>query len=298
MNTLNNCPVCNASQNSPFLSGIDYTVSNETFNIVECNECSFRFTNPIPTEDKIGEYYKSEDYISHSGTKKGIVNRLYHIVRNYTLKKKFQLISKHAKNKSLLDIGCGTGDFLNYVNQNGWDVNGLEPDADARNLCKTNHGIDVTSTEELHNLKNESVDIITMWHVLEHVYNLNKDVEKIKSLLKKDGTLFVAVPNCASHDAQKYKEYWAAYDLPIHLYHFRPNDISNLFKKVDMEVVDVLPMKFDSYYVSLLSEKYKSGNKGFSFGNLVRGFFSGLSSNMKAKKGEYSSQTYVIKHKK
>lgn len=297
MNILSNCPVCNSTQFTHFLSGVDYTVSNETFNIVACNSCSFRFTNPIPTENKIGAYYKSEDYISHSGTKKGIVNRLYHVVRNYTLKKKFQLVNKHAKGKSLLDIGCGTGDFLNYVNQQGWQVNGLEPDNDARKLCKTNHGIDTVSTDELHNLKNESVDVITMWHVLEHVYNLNKDVEKIKGVLKKDGTLFVAVPNCSSHDAKKYGEFWAAYDLPIHLYHFRPNNIKQLFAKYDMEVIDVLPMKFDSYYVSLLSEKYKSGNKGFSLGNLINGFFAGLISNIKAKKGEYSSQIYVIKHK-
>lgn len=296
MNTLSNCPVCSSSQFSPFLSCVDYTVSNETFNIVECNSCSFRFTNPIPTEDKIGEYYKSEDYISHSGTKKGIVNRLYHLVRNYTLKQKFKLVNKHAKGKTLLDIGCGTGDFLNYLKQQGWNVNGLEPDEDARNLCKTSHGIDTVSTSELHNLENESVDIITMWHVLEHVYNLNKDLEKIKSVLKKDGTLFVAVPNCSSYDAKKYKEYWAAYDLPIHLYHFRPNNIKELFAKYNMEVVDMLPMKFDSYYVSLLSEKYKSGNKGFSLGNLIKGFLTGLNSNLKAKKGKYSSQIYVIKH--
>lgn len=296
MNNISNCPICDSQKSHHFITCKDYTVSNEDFKIVECDSCNFRYTNPIPTEDKIGEYYKSEDYISHSGTKKGIVNWLYHKVRNHTLKKKYQLVSKHAKENSLLDIGCGTGDFLGYVNQKGWQVKGLEPDGDARALGEKNHGISIQSTEELHQLPNESYGAITMWHVLEHVYHLNKDVEKIKSLLKKDGTLFVAVPNCSSADAQKYGEYWAAYDVPIHLYHFRPQNIKDLFAKYNMEVTDILPMKFDSYYVSLLSEKYKRGNKGFSIGALFSGFFSGLSSNMKAKGNKYSSQIYVIKH--
>lgn len=297
MNQISTCPICENTKHKHFLSGVDYTVSNETFNIVECESCSFRFTNPIPTEDKIGAYYKSEDYISHSGTKKGVVNWLYHQVRNYTLKQKFKLVSKHAKNNSLLDIGCGTGDFLGFVHNKGWNVKGLEPDPDAKAIGEKKYGISIDSTSELHNVPQNSYDAISMWHVLEHVYELNKDVAKIKDILKPDGTLFVAVPNCSSADAEKYGKFWAAYDLPIHLYHFRPDNIKQLFAKYDMEVTEILPMKFDSFYVSLLSEKYKSGNKGFSIGALFKGFFSGLSSNMKAKGNKYSSQIYVIKHK-
>jgi len=298
MNSLPNCPICSGASYQPFLKGKDFTYSQEYFNIVECETCSFRFTNPIPKEEDIHEYYKSEDYVSHTRTKKGLINTLYHWVRSYTLQQKYKLINSHAKNPSLLDIGCGTGDFLKHTSDHKWKVMGLEPGEEARAYCKQEQGLDVSSPEKLHDLESNSFNVITMWHVLEHVYHLKKDVEKIKEVLQKDGTLFVAVPNCSSHDAKKYKEFWAAYDLPIHLYHFRPANIKQLFDRVDMEVVKILPMKFDSYYVSLLSEKYRSGKDGIGLGALVNGTLTGFVSNMKAKEGQYSSQIYVIKHKK
>lgn len=298
MNSLSNCPICSAPSYKAFLKGKDFTYSQEYFDIVECESCSFRFTNPIPKEEDIHEYYKSEDYVSHTRTKKGLINTLYHWVRSYTLQQKYKLINSYSANPSLLDIGCGTGDFLKHTSDQQWKVMGLEPGEEARAYCEQEQGLDVSSPEKLHDLESNSFNVITMWHVLEHVYHLRKDVEKIKEVLQEDGTLFVAVPNCNSNDAKKYGEFWAAYDLPIHLYHFRPDNIKQLFESVDMEVVKILPMKFDSYYVSLLSEKYKSGKNSIGLGALINGAISGLVSNMKAKEGEYSSQIYVIKHKK
>lgn len=290
MNEIKECPICSHSEFTPFLKAVDYTVSNETFSIVACNNCGFHFTNPIPTIEKIGDYYKSENYISHSSTNKGLINKLYQAVRKRTLKQKVKLVKRLAKGNTILDIGAGTGHFLNACKTAGLNTLGLEPDTDARQFAKENFGVELQSTDQLHHLKDESKDIITMWHVLEHVYELRKDVEKISAVLKKDGTLIVAVPNRNSDDAKRYREFWAAYDLPIHLYHFVPTDIETLFGQFDMELKEILPMKFDSYYVSMLSEKYKGGN-------IVKAFFNGWRSNLKAKEGSYSSQIYILQKK-
>lgn len=297
MNQLKECPLCKSEKLNHFLTSKNFRINFKKFDIVECDNCSFRFTNPIPKEEDLGEYYASENYISHTETKKGVVNFLFHVVRKYTLNKKYRLINKYANDKILLDVGCGSGRFLANVKNKGWEVNGTEPDETSRDFCKTEHGIEVVSSGDLHTLKENSAGIITMWHVLEHVYHLNEDVAKMKSILKPDGTMFVAVPNCASYDAKKYKEFWSAYDLPIHLYHFRPQNIKQLFDNHDMKVIKILPMVFDSYWISLESEKYKAGKKGFNIPILIKGFWFGLVSNLKAKKGQYSSQIYVIKHK-
>jgi len=298
MNQISTCPICNSANSSEFLKAKDYTVSKEIFTIVECTDCSFRYTNPIPSEENIGEYYKNEEYISHSGTKKGIVPKIYHQVRKITQKSKLKLITKNSEGKNLLDIGCGTGDFLNFMKQNNYETIGLEPDGEVRDLVKKNHGIDTFDITELHNLPDNSRDVITMWHVLEHVYHLQRDLKKIASVLKENGTLFVAVPNCDSHDAKKYKEFWAAYDLPIHLYHYRADNMRQLMEQHGLEVVKIKPMKFDSYYISLWSERNKDGNSSFSVKNLIKGFYNGFISNIKANNEGHSSSIYVIKKKK
>lgn len=291
MNVIKNCPICNATEFAPFIKAIDYTVSHEVFSIVRCTACDFHFTNPIPSSDRIGDFYKAESYVSHSSSTKGLINKLYQQVRKHTLQQKLKLITRLAKGKAILDIGAGTGHFLNVCQKAGWETLGLEPDTDARNFAKKEFDVTLFSTVDLHTLPKASRDVVTMWHVLEHVYNLKRDLTQIVDVLKDDGVLIVAVPNRNSYDALHYKEYWAAYDLPIHLYHFVPDDIKNLFMQFDMEVVEILPMKFDSYYVAMLSEKYKGGN-------MMKAFLTGFRSNRKAKHGTYSSQIYILKKKR
>src|SRR3954471_2345067 len=267
---LHRCPICNSNQFKPFLACKDYTVSRETFSIFRCTSCQFKFTNPIPDLNKLGSYYKSEEYISHSNTKKGFINSCYQTVRKYTLLKKLALLSKFYKTGRILDIGCGTGEFLNTCKQAKWDTVGIEPDENARKMAQNNFSLDVKAEEELKNLQDESFDVISMWHVLEHVPDLKGRIEDLKRLLKPNGLILIAVPNCDSHDAKLYKEFWAAYDVPRHLYHFTPIDIGQLAKQYDMKVSLVLPMIFDSFYVSMLSEKYKNGKL-----NLIRSMWNG-----------------------
>ena len=292
MNELKECPICYSSEFIPFLNCKDYTVSRETFSIVSCRACNFKFTNPRPSQELMGSYYKSENYISHSNTKKGFINSAYQLIRKYTLLKKLQLISKYYKTGSILDIGCGTGDFLDICKRSNWKTVGIEPDDQVRKVASKRFNLEVHPEEKLKQLPDNSFDIITMWHVLEHVSDLQSRIVDLKRLIKVDGVIIIAVPNCSSMDAAIYQEFWAAYDVPRHLYHFTPNDISRLFRKHNLNLFNTLPMIFDSFYISMLSEQYKYGRSNF-----IRSMWNGLRSNLSAiKTGKtYSSQIYLFK---
>jgi 2-polyprenyl-3-methyl-5-hydroxy-6-metoxy-1,4-benzoquinol methylase len=239
----------------------DHTVSGESFRIVECDRCGFRFTNPRPSANEIGRYYESEDYTPHQDTSRGLIDRLYRWVRLYTLRSKYRLITSlmAAPPGRLLDFGCGTGEFLNLCQSRGWETRGLEPDPTAQDVAAEQYGLSVDAPDQIQSIPDDHFDIITLWHVLEHVPELSKTVEQLKRTLAPGGTLVVAVPNCASFDAQFYGQYWAAYDVPRHLYHFRPDDIRRLFDSSGMTVSDIRPMRLDAFYVSLLSEQYRDG---------------------------------------
>lgn len=292
MYNYSNCPVCKKGEFSNFINCKDYTVSKETFTIVECKGCGFKFTNPIPDLEKLGSYYKSEDYISHSNTKKGIISRLYHLVRNYTLKNKIKLVSSHVSRGTILDYGCGTGMFLKACKDAGWKTLGMEPDADARKIA-AGFGIDAFADKsELKTaLKNGPVDAITLWHVLEHVTDLDETLNFFSESLNSNGVLIIAVPNHVSNDAKHYKEHWAAYDVPRHLYHFESKTMERLLSGFGFRLLECKPMKFDSFYVSMLSEKYKTGAIRY-----LSAFIQGLKSNLSAASPkEYSSVIYVFK---
>lgn len=273
----------------PYRSCIDFTVSKEEYEVLLNEEFQLLVTQPVPKD--LGKYYKSEDYISHTDSKKSLFDKVYQIVRNYTLKKKLKLINSFkTEEKTLLDIGAGTGDFLATCKTHSWNVFGVEPSKEAREIALRKN---IDLQEEISAYKNKRFDVITMWHVLEHVPNLIEYIQQLKQLLKPNGVLVIAVPNYKSYDALHYKNYWAAFDVPRHLWHFSKTAIEKLFSSVEMKVVKTQPMKFDSFYVSLLSEKYESGKmKPFS------AFLTGLRSNIKARRsGEYSSLIYVLKNK-
>ncbi len=292
MEQLNNCPVCQSQTFEKYLTVKDYTVSQEQFKIVTCKKCGFRFTNPRPDGKAIGEYYKAESYISHSNTSKGLISKIYQEVRKFTLKGKLNLINKLSPTKGkLLDVGCGTGMFLSITHEDGWKVNGIEPDRKARAIAEETNKIKITE-EILSSFQNEKFEVITLWHVLEHVHELNATIDWLKERLSKDGSLIIAVPNHESKDAEIYQEQWAAYDVPRHLYHFSQKSIKQLFANHGFELKETLPMKFDSFYVSMLSTKYQKGKI-----NYLRAFLDGLKSNIAAEGNSknYSSLIYVFK---
>ena len=290
---LTNCPICDSTEFDHIITSNDYTVSQNPFNIVGCMQCSFRFTNPRPTNDNLPEFYKSINYISHSNTKKGFVSQVYHLVRKYTLNQKLKLLKANVAVGNLLDYGCGTGTFLKQANAKGWNSYGTEPDEGARELSNSNKKLAFVNKQELNAFDPLiTFNAITLWHVLEHVTDLQETLEFFKQKLNPNGVLIIAVPNYNSYDAKHYKAHWAAYDLPRHLYHFEAKTISQLLAKYGFALHETYPMKFDSFYVSMLSEKYLSGRI-----NYFKAFFIGLLSNIKAKKAtDYSSVIYVFKH--
>ena len=287
------CPVCDSTDIKNVLAVKDHTVSQETFQVMECSFCTLRFTQDVPNAGSISSYYKAEDYISHTDTSKGLINRVYKIVRKRTLVRKRSLIERFTglKNGNVLDVGSGTGGFVNEMEQNGWNVTGLEPDEDARKVAGQLYNIQLADAGELYKLKPGDFDAITLWHVLEHVHDLSAYIQRLKLLLKEKGKLFIAVPNYTSLDATIYKEYWAAYDVPRHLYHFSPASMRLLMEKHGLKTVRYKPMWYDSFYICLLSSKYKKGKT-----NWIAAFWNGLRSNLKAigNAKKCSSVIYVI----
>jgi 2-polyprenyl-3-methyl-5-hydroxy-6-metoxy-1,4-benzoquinol methylase len=278
------------SNKKHFLTVIDYSVSKESFDLYYDQDLDMLITSPQPSPENLGKYYESTDYISHTDSKRSLFEKAYHFVKGIALNNKLNLINNCSATKgNLLDIGAGTGDFLLTAKQNGWNTIGVEPSVKAKGIA-INKGIKFSdSTQEL---ESHSFDVITMWHVLEHVPNLEIQIRELKRLVKPNGTIIIAVPNYKSYDANYYGKFWAAFDVPIHFWHFSKTAIQLIFEKENIKLEKVLPMKFDSFYVSLLSEKYKNGKM-----NYVKAIWIGLVSNWKAKRSsEYSSHIYVLKN--
>lgn len=289
MELLKECPICKSENYDEFLECADYLVTQQNFQLVKCSQCEFVFTNPRPPESLIQDYYSSEDYYSHQKKSVSLISSVYNMIRNINVNNKLDLISKyHSASLSLLDYGCGAGVFLEAARKRSYSVAGVEPNTEARQIV-TDLGMEVYTPDELDQLKNQSYDVISLWHVLEHIHCLNESFELLKAKLKSDGIMLIALPNLNSWDAQKYKANWAAYDVPRHLYHFSKNTLSKFAEKHGMKIVGIHPMKFDAFYVSLLSE----ANSVLKYPNAIA---NGIRSNFNARKSvNHSSLIYILK---
>lgn len=295
MKRLSACPLCETREGlTHFLECRDHFLTGETFNIVECGSCGLKFTNPRPDDDELGKYYKSDDYLSHAHSSRNLLSTVYKFLRAYNLSRKYQHVISHSTNQGkILDIGAGTGEFLDYCKKKGWDTFGVEPSDNARNYATRAYQLKMVEKTDDPGLV-DKFDVITLWHVLEHVPDLHEQIAQIKNLLKPDGTLILALPNFDSPDAKKYGAYWAAWDVPRHLYHFNQKSVLHLCNKFKFEPIEIIPMKLDAYYISLLSEKYKKGKSNY-FSAAKNGFLS----NNSARKYEnnFSSLIFVLKPK-
>ena len=295
---LQNCPSCQSIQFENWIDCQDFTYSQEVFSIVECKSCGLRFTNPRPTEKAIGPYYNNPRYVSHTDTSEGFLFTIYQWVKTFTLGRKAKMISALAQSKTILDFGAGTGDFANAICKAGYTTFAFEPNDSARLRIAEKYP-DIKLLTELSECKPNSTGIITTWHVMEHVHQLEKTLQTFHSILESNGTLVIAVPNSASFDAKYYNRFWAAYDVPRHLYHFQPNTIESLLNKHGFILTQIKPMWFDSYYVSLLSESYKTPNPNIfqkALG-MSTAFLIGLISNLKTLRDtkHCSSVVYMFK---
>jgi SAM-dependent methyltransferase len=296
MKNILSCPLCSGNTLDPYLTSRDYFLTKEEFTITQCRNCGFRFTNPRPETEKLPVYYESGHYISHSATRRGIVSKLYLLARSFTVKKKFRFVSKLAPvtKGRILDIGCGTGELLATFKKNGWESTGIEPNEIARREATKNYGLSVFEPSRLKILPSGHYSVISLWHVMEHIDNLADTMNEIRRLLDPEGIIIVAVPNSNALDARIYGNYWAAWDVPRHLYHFTRQSMDRLFSEYGFQLLNVYPMKLDAYYVSLLSEKYKKGKIRY-----LPAAISGLRSNWYAKfhNHEYSSMIFAGKPK-
>ncbi|MCC5931949.1 MAG: class I SAM-dependent methyltransferase [Cyclobacteriaceae bacterium] len=290
MEILTNCPICKSKHIFYKSTIVDHSISGEKFDLFECKQCEFLFTNPRPDKIEINSYYASENYISHSDKLKNPIDLLYKTARYLMLRKKRKLLEKHTHKGNLLDIGCGTGHFLEHCKENGWNVTGIETDDKTRNNTQKRKKLDIFKS--IFEISDDKIfNAITLWHVLEHIHDIDTTMEFIYKHLSDKGTLFIALPNRDSYDALYYGEYWAGYDVPRHLYHFSDKNIMNYLSKYKLNITEKIPMPLDAYYVSILSYSYKYGKKSY-----IKSFYHAYISNKKALKNNknYSSNIFVV----
>ena len=284
------CPWCGSENAQLHLELKDLFLTQEPFKILECKECGLLYTTPRPNKDEIGRYYKSEEYYSHQENKEGFIPKVYEKVKSVNLKNKYGIATEGKGKGKALDIGCGVGDFLHTMEQHGWDCTGVEPSEDAKAIAKKRIKGQLLSSEEQENLPDSSFDLITMWHVLEHVDDIRWQIQQLHRLCKPGGRIIIALPNYKSYDGQYYKAEWAAYDVPRHLNHFNKETLIKILEESGLRHVKTEKLVWDAYYISYMSEKYRKHSIP-----LLRGAFRGLVSNCKARKtGEWSSLVYVF----
>ena len=287
------CLICGQSKIHDLFTAKDHGISQENFIISECLNCKFQFTKNPPVESKIGPYYEATKYISHTEESPNFINKLYFYIRDFMFVEKYKIIRKYNSSNNFLDIGCGLAHFLNFVKSKNNNVTGIEKIESTANIARSKFQIEILPPEFLlENKLKEKYDIITMWHVLEHLYNPKEYINAIKKLFNHESILIIAVPNQNSTDAIKYSEFWAGYDVPRHLWHFNPINITSWVEQFGFKHIATHRLPFDAFYVSILSEKYR----GSKFATL-RGMFNGLVSYLKSISNiqKTSSLIYVFK---
>ncbi len=287
---VNSCPSCESRLFSELQTSKDFTTTGEFFHIKQCKTCGLLITSPRPSAETISRYYPSDKYISHAAASTGVIDSIYLVIRYFTLKWKFSLIKPFLRGGPILDYGCGTGSFLKEAMQNNCSVHGVEPSPEARK--KVSSSIPVVPT--LDQLPSLRFDVITLWHVLEHVYTLRETLRHLKSRLTDLGTIFIAVPNWESDDAKHYHEQWAGYDVPRHIWHFSKNSMETLIQNEGLRILKVIPMKLDAYYVSILSEKNAHGGRLTVIGTLHAIWVAFMSNLRGREKKNQSSLIFVV----
>jgi 2-polyprenyl-3-methyl-5-hydroxy-6-metoxy-1,4-benzoquinol methylase len=294
LDPLAHCPICGQSAFAPFLRAKDHTLTQETFTLCTCTTCGFCATSPRPGATTIARYYDSPNYISHSNAKAGAQARLYQWARKRAIRSKHQLIARSVPSGSILDMGCGTGEFLGYLKSRGYATSGIEPSLSAREQAIRNHGLFVVPNIDQIPAR-EQFQVITLWHVLEHVHDVPETLKKIHARLSPGGTLIIAVPDRDSWDARHYGEFWAAYDVPRHLSHFRRQDLTRALSTQGLQIKEVRGMWFDAPYVSMLSERYRGASPAIA---LMKGaLIGGLSNLIAASTGRPTSSSLYIAQK-
>ena len=268
----------------------DYFYSQEVFEVLPSKHEGILETFPKLSEEKLSEYYYHEKYISHQTQSKSLFDKAYQFAKRFMTKRKQKMVLKFHSSGRILDIGTGTGDFLKSFDPKRWEKYAIEPNEDLHQRLKENN---ISLLDGVDKIKNHKFDVITLWHALEHIPNLEETLQSIRESLTPNGILVIAVPNYKSFDAKFYKSFWAAWDVPRHVWHFSKQGLISLCQTFDLKFYNTISLPLDAFYISIVSEKYRKSN------NIVRGFMVGLYSNVSGMfKNEYSSFVYVFKNTK
>lgn len=286
------CPICGGTRLSQYLQARDHHISHQTFTLQRCEGCNLIVTSPRPAADQLMDYYASEDYVSHTSRATNLLNQAYLLARKFTLRRKVELVSRFVSAGRILDFGCGTGEFLQQAKKANWEIYGVEPAANARHIAQQKLA---NIHPDIRAIPGQSMHVITLWHVLEHLPDLNDNLDQLTGRLSEAGTIFIAVPNVNSYDSLHYRHDWAGLDVPRHLWHFNQTNMKRLLNKHGLKWIETIPMKLDAYYVSLLSEKYRTHNS-LTLPAVYKAIRSGIKSNLEARRStEYSSLIYVAR---
>jgi len=273
-----NCLICGGTDHSPFLTGYDRfdPEKKRKFSLVRCNRCNFIFLNPRPDSTSIQKFYSHQDYhpfLNLNAPSKDLISKIYLLIRPYSIRWKRKKIHRAKGIGSILDVGCGTGEFLFEMKRWKWEVVGIEADERGLQYARDTLGLKVFKDPEW-NFPRESFDVVTFWHTLEHIHDLRGTLERIVPLLKREGLLLIAVPNISSLDFKIYKRDWVALDLPRHLYHFEPNSLKALCRSLGLEVFKYHQIPLDTFYNCLMSERLafeRSNRKTIFLFHVLRG---------------------------
>lgn len=287
------CPACGASDNTGLYKAKDHLVSGRDFMIRRCNACGMGWTTDPPSESDAGKYYVSEDYISHTDRKQTTADYLYHLARSFMLGRKKRLVTSFTGKRTgvVIDIGSGTGYFPAYMKKKGWKATGIEISEAARKYSAEKFGLEVIAPANVKALPSGTADCITLWHVLEHLYNPAEWIEEIFRILKHEGICIIALPNFSSADSEWFGNRWAALDVPRHLWHFTPGSLRLFAERNGFSCERIISLPLDLFYISMLSFR----NQGSRM-PLIRGLLTGtfLAVRSSFRKYRASSLVYVL----
>ena len=274
-------------QKETHIEVVDHFLTKETFTIKKTLIKGLLKTHPAPSKNKIQLYYRSDKYISHNSTTPGVFFFIYRVIRSFNFWFKYKFVGKKELFSKTLDFGSGDQYFMEQLQRRNHNVFGIDP-------LKSNISKQVYGSVFDESLDSKNFSCITAWHSLEHVHDLENTITRFHKILDDNGTVIVAVPNYRSFDARLYKSFWAAYDVPRHLWHFDKKSIKKVFSNNGFSFIKSAPLLFDSYYVSLLSERYKKSIFRV-FNSIVVGTVSNIIGFFTK---EYSSNIFVFKKSK
>lgn len=261
------CNLCGSTEAEVAITAQDFLLERPDAQVqfVKCDRCGLFYQNPRPTPEEMMSHYPSnyEPFDLHPDDERS--SRLERIAVNYGLSKRRGLILRYRKSGRILDVGCATGLFLHVMNMDAnWDAHGVEPNNYAATIAQERYGLNVHhGTLEQAQYPARSFDVVTLWDVLEHVHDPAATLDEIHRILKSDGLLILRVPNGISRDAGLFKETWAGWDPPRHLYVFTPDTLTKLLAKQGYAILD-LRSRSGSYPTFVLSLRFWLSKRGAS----------------------------------